>query len=148
MNKVYKRTCAILGIGVLFAGLIHTSSAIAGSLEHNAVAQIAPKIPSAENQILLGSPKSGLYVYTPNQLTIKEGETVTFTLAGVGPHNIIFDKVPGDDKALIEKLSRPKLITQRGESVAISFEGMPRGVYSFHCAPHKRAGMKGTIAVQ
>jgi plastocyanin len=148
MNKVYKRTCIILGFGVLFVSLVEASSMATTANLENAVAQIAPRIPAAKNQILMGDPKSGLYAYEPNQLTIKEGETVTFRLAGVGPHNVIFDEVPGNDKALTEKLSRPKLVVQRGESVAVSFEGMPKGVYSFHCAPHKRAGMKGTITVQ
>jgi plastocyanin len=97
---------------------------------------------------LMGGPTSGLYVYEPKQLQINAGDTVTFALAGVGPHNVVFDKVPGNDKALMERLSRPKLLVQRGTSTTVSFEGAPKGVYSFHCAPHLRAGMRGTITVQ
>lgn len=148
MNRVYKKACVILGIGVLTVGLIEVyAPAATASLEH-AVAQLKPRIPAAKNQILLGDPKSGLYVYEPKQLVINSGDTVTFALAGVGPHNIVFDKVPGNDKALMEKLSRPKLLVERGTTTKVSFEGAPKGEYSFHCAPHLRAGMRGTITVQ
>lgn len=148
MNRVYKKVCTILGVGLLSVGLIEVSSKAATADFENAVAQLKPRVPKAENQILLGDPNSGLYVFEPKQLQINAGDTVTFTLAGVGPHNVVFDKVPGNDKALMERLSRPKLLVQRGTSITISFEGAPAGVYSFHCAPHLRAGMRGTITVQ
>lgn len=148
MNRVYKKVCTILGVGLLTIGLAEGYSKAATPNLENAVAQLKPRVPEAENQILLGDPNSGLYVFEPKQLSIKSGDTVTFALAGVGPHNVIFDKVPGDDKALMEKLSRPKLLVQRGTTTKISFEGAPKGVYSFHCAPHLRAGMRGTITVQ
>lgn len=151
MDRVYKKVCTMLGVGLLsvgLVGLVEVSSKAATANLENAVAQLKPRIPEAKNQILLGDPNSGLYVFEPKQLVINSGDTVTFTLAGVGPHNVVFDKVPGDDKALMEKLSRPKLLVQRGTSTTVSFAGAPKGVYSFHCAPHLRAGMRGTITVQ
>jgi plastocyanin len=148
MNRVYKKACTILSVGLLSVGFIEGSSKAASTNLDHAVAQLKPRVPEAKNQILMGDPNSGLYVYEPKQLVINAGDTVTFALAGVGPHNVVFDKVPGNDKALMEKLSRPKLIVQRGASTTVSFAGAPKGIYSFHCAPHLRAGMRGTITVQ
>jgi plastocyanin len=148
MNRVYKKVGVLLSFGLLTVGLAEAYTPAATANLENAMAQLKPRIPAAKNQILMGGSTSGLYVYEPKQLVIKAGDTVTFALAGVGPHNVVFDKVPGDDKALMEKLSRPKLLVERGKSTTVSFEGAPKGVYSFHCAPHLRAGMRGTITVQ
>jgi plastocyanin len=148
MNRLYKKVGVILGFGLLTVGLAEVYAPAATANLEQTVAQLKPRIPAAKNQILMGGPTSGLYVYEPKQLVINAGDTVTFALAGVGPHNVVFDKVPGNDKALMEKLSRPKLLVQRGTSTTVSFEEAPKGVYSFHCAPHLRAGMRGTITVQ
>ena len=80
----------------------------------------------------------GNLVFEPNEVTINAGDTVTFVNNALPPHNIIFDK--------FASLSRESLMFTPGETQDIKFA--TAGDYSFKCAPHEGAGMKGVIHVQ
>ena len=80
----------------------------------------------------------GNLVFEPNEVTIKAGETVTFTNGDLPPHNIIF--------AGHEELSHPDLAFMSGEQFPVTFA--EAGDYEFQCDPHAGAGMKGVIHVK
>jgi plastocyanin len=80
----------------------------------------------------------GNLVFEPNEVTVNAGDTVTFVNNALPPHNIIFDK--------FASLSRESLMFTPGETQDIKFA--TAGDYSFKCAPHEGAGMKGVIHVQ
>ncbi len=80
----------------------------------------------------------GNLVFEPNEVTIKAGETVTFTNGDLPPHNIIF--------AGHEELSHPDLAFMSGEKFPVTFS--EAGDYEFQCDPHAGAGMKGVIHVE
>jgi len=80
---------------------------------------------------------NGNLVFEPNDITINAGDTIHFVNGMLPPHNII---VEGR-----EDLSREALMFSPGESQDITFSDA--GDYTFFCAPHKGAGMTGTIHV-
>ncbi len=159
MNRIHRRVGNLLGFGLLALSLFACGGQTSAPSEIGAEkpAATASGTPAAEKsatapaagakEILMGS-NTGQLVYVPNTLTIKAGESVTFKMNKAGPHNVIFEKVPGDDKALIEKLSQRKLLSKPGDTVVVSFAGAPKGEYAFYCTPHKAAGMQAKITVQ
>jgi len=80
----------------------------------------------------------GNLVFEPNEITISAGETVTFVNNALPPHNIIVDGRAD--------LSREALMFSPGETQEIVFAD--KGDFSFKCAPHEGAGMKGVIHVE
>jgi plastocyanin len=86
--------------------------------------------------------------FEPQNLTIQPGDTVQWLNNKVYPHNIIFEKVPGNDAALAAKLSHKKLLSRAKETVETTFSDVPAGEYTYACTPHKGAGMVGKIIVQ
>jgi plastocyanin len=159
MNRIHREVGNLVGFGLLAISLFACGGQTSAPSETAAEkpATPAPGAPVAEKpaaapaagakEILMGS-NTGQLVYVPNTLTIKSGDSVTFKMNKAGPHNVVFDKVPGDDKALIEKLSQRKLLSKPGATVVVSFAGAPKGEYNFYCTPHKAAGMQAKITVQ
>ena len=80
----------------------------------------------------------GNLVYEPNEMTVKVGDTVTFMIGDLPPHNIVFLNNP--------ELSHPDLAFVSGEKFPVTFD--KAGEYEFQCEPHAGAGMKGVIHVQ
>lgn len=100
-------------------------------------------------EVKMGS-DSGLLVFQPAKLSVKPGDTVTWVNNKMAPHNVIFDarQIPGD-KALADKISHNQLTFAPGESYSTTFSAdMPAGDYTYFCAPHRGAGMVGTITVE
>ena len=79
----------------------------------------------------------GNLVYEPNEMTVKAGDTVTFMIGDLPPHNIVFLNNP--------ELSHPDLAFSSGEKFPVTFD--KAGEYEFQCEPHAGAGMKGVIHV-
>ncbi len=100
---------------------------------------------AASHTVTMGGAK-GL-VFEPNALTIASGDTVTFAVGQLPPHNVVFESVPGGDKELAAKLSH-KGLEGSGASFAVDFSGAPAGEYTYFCLPHRGAGMVGKITVQ
>ena len=102
--------------------------------------------PASAASVVMGGAK-GL-VFEPAVLTIKAGETVTFNVGQLPPHNVQFDKVPGGDKALAKSLSH-KGLESTGGTFDITFPAdAPAGEYSYFCMPHRGAGMVGKIIIE
>ncbi len=101
---------------------------------------------AASYTVQMGSAK-GL-VFDPASLTIAAGDTVTFNVGQLPPHNVIFQSVPGGDKVLAKSLSH-KGLEGSGSSATVTFPAdAPAGEYSYFCMPHRGAGMVGKIVVQ
>ena len=81
--------------------------------------------------------KDGMLVFSPCELTVAVGDTVTFVNNELPPHNVIF--------ADHDELSHGDLAFTAGESFDVTFE--QAGDYAFQCDPHAGAGMKGVIHV-
>jgi len=104
---------------------------------------LAPVAHAANVEVEMGG-KNGSLMFMPKTLVIKKGDTVTWEMQKAGPHNVIFDAAPaGVD---VKALSHPKLVNKTDPSFVTTFT-VP-GDYSYHCAPHKGAGMVGKITVQ
>ena len=86
--------------------------------------------------IQMGS--GGNLVFSPNEVTVSAGDTVTFINGDLPPHNIVFLDNP--------ELSHPDLAFMSGEKFPITFD--KAGDYEFQCEPHAGAGMKGVIHVE
>ena len=95
----------------------------------------APRMAYAA-EITMGS--NGNLVFSPNELTITAGDSVTFTNGDLPPHNVVFLDNP--------ELSHPDLSFVGGESFDVTFNDP--GNYEFQCEPHAGAGMKGVIHVE
>ncbi len=94
-----------------------------------------PKMAYAAD-IQMGS--EGNLVFSPSELTISAGESVTFTNGDLPPHNMVVTDHP--------ELSHSDLSFVGGESFEVTFT--EAGDYEFQCEPHAGAGMKGVIHVQ
>ncbi|MEB3275071.1 MAG: plastocyanin [Prochlorothrix sp.] len=123
-----KRFAAVLSLLVLVAGTVLMSAAPASA---------------ASVQINMGTDKFAP-LYEPSAVTISAGDTVEFIMNKVGPHNVIFDKVPAGENAAA--LSNTKLAVAPGPFYSVTLD--TPGTYSFYCTPHRGAGMVGTITVE
>ncbi|HKO15824.1 MAG TPA: plastocyanin/azurin family copper-binding protein [Gemmatimonadaceae bacterium] len=97
------------------------------------------------------------YRFDPKNITIKQGDAVRWTMVSGGPHDATFwaDSIPAGAEAqlnanmpqTIGPLTGP-LLTTPNETYTVSFAGLPKGTYHYHCTPHLAMGMVGTITVQ
>jgi plastocyanin len=83
---------------------------------------------------------NGMLAFEPSSVTIKKGDTVKWVNNKLPPHNIMFE-----DKALSDK-SHDAMMFSPGESYEVTFDSA--GTFSYYCAPHRGAGMAGTVTVQ
>ncbi|CAK0732116.1 hypothetical protein CVIRNUC_000087 [Coccomyxa viridis] len=88
----------------------------------------------------------GALVFEPAEVTIKSGETVTWTNNIGFPHNVVFDEDGIPAGASADKLSHEDYLNSPGETVSSTFD--KPGEYSYYCEPHQGAGMAGKIIVQ
>jgi len=80
---------------------------------------------------------NGNLVFEPAEVSIAAGESVHFVNNMLPPHNVVVEDHP--------ELSHEGLAFAPGESFDIAFPDA--GDYTFWCAPHKGAGMIGTVHV-
>lgn len=79
--------------------------------------------------------------FSPDKLTIQPGDTVTFENAQDEPHEVMFISVP---KGVDEMIMSP-MHEKKGDKFTYTFT-VP-GTYKFHCHPHEKLGMEGTLIV-
>lgn len=99
-------------------------------------------------EVKMGS-DGGLLKFVPEAITVKPGDTVTWSNNKMAPHNVVFDSanMPGD-KALADAISHSQLTFAPGEGYSTTFTAdMPAGTYTYFCAPHRGAGMVATITL-
>ena len=94
------------------------------------------------------------YRFEPSELTVSEGDAVRFTAAGGGPHNVVFEggNLSSETQTRLDRnLSERSgplatvLLSEPGETVTVSFAGLPSGTYRYSCATHAELGMRGSI---
>ncbi|MEK7802143.1 MAG: copper-binding protein [Pseudomonadota bacterium] len=81
------------------------------------------------------------YYFEPSELTIQPGDTVTFLNAQDDMHDVMFISVP---KGVDEMIMSP-MHEKEGDKFSYTFTVL--GTYQFHCHPHEKLGMKGTLIV-
>ena len=86
-------------------------------------------------EVQMGS--EGTLVFSPSEVSINVGDSVTFTNGDLPPHNMVVSDHP--------ELSHPDLAFVGGESFTVTFD--EPGDYEFQCEPHAGAGMKGVVHV-
>ena len=81
------------------------------------------------------------YYFSPSNLTIQPGDTVTFVNVQDDMHDVMFVEVPkGVDEMIMSPMSE-----KEGDKFSYTFT-VP-GTYKFHCHPHEALGMEGTLIV-
>ena len=97
------------------------------------------------------------YRFEPANLTVKTGDAVKYVFVSGGPHNVAFEgaTLPADVSKQLDANFSAKMaplssnmMLNAGESVTISFAGIPAGKYPFNCTPHLAMNMKGVITVE
>jgi len=81
---------------------------------------------------------NGNLIFDPADVTISVGESVHFVNNMLPQHNVIVEDHP--------EISHEGLAMLPGEDFEIAFS--EAGDYTYWCAPHKGAGMIGTIHVE
>ena len=80
----------------------------------------------------------GNLIFEPSDVTISAGDSVHFVNNMLPPHNVIVEDRPD--------LAHESLAMLPGEEFDITFSDP--GDYTYWCAPHKGAGMIGTVHVE
>ncbi len=102
---------------------------------------------------------AGSYVYEPDELTIKVGDTVRWLNINGFPHNVAFyeDQIPQGSAEVLASLIpaegklaplSSKLLLQPNQQVEITFTGVPAGDYGYYCTPHEALGMVASLTIQ
>ena len=81
---------------------------------------------------------NGNLVFEPAEVSIAAGESVHFINSMFPPHNVVVEDHP--------ELSHEGLAMLPGEDFEVAFS--EEGDYTYWCAPHKGAGMIGTVHVE
>lgn len=78
--------------------------------------------------------------FQPRKLTVKSGDTVTWVNTGMKDHNIMAESIP----VAAESFESP-MLEKTGDTWSYTFT--KPGTYRYHCHPHQKQGMAGTIIV-
>lgn len=109
---------------------------------------VSPAV-AASYTVKMGADK-GMLAFEPAKLNVKPGDTVTWVINKVPPHNVVFDSasIPGGDKALAKSLSHKKLEMAPGDKIEVTIpKDAAAGEYTYYCEPHRGAGMVGKLIV-
>jgi plastocyanin len=134
MTSIAKRLCLAFAAVLLVVGSFFFS---------------ADPAAAASYTVKMGA-DNGMLAFEPAKLTVKPGDTVTFVINKVPPHNVVFDgaTIPGGDKALATSLSHKKLEMGAGDTIEVTIpKDAPAGDYTYYCEPHRGAGMVGKLTV-
>jgi len=85
--------------------------------------------------VTMGS--NGNLIFEPSDVTINAGESIHFKNGMLPPHNVIVEDHP--------EWSHDALAMMPDEDFDVTFP--ESGDYTYWCAPHKGAGMIGTVHV-
>ena len=100
---------------------------------------------SAETHVVKMGADSGMLVFEPSTLTIKQGDTVKWVNNKAFPHNVVFDsKAP----EAVQAHSHKSLAAAPAQEFVETFDDVEPGEYSYYCVPHRGAGMVGKLIVE
>merc|ERR1719324_967056 len=94
-----------------------------------------PAIANAAD-VKLGS-DGGQLVFVPDEVTIKVGESVTWSGNKGMPHNVVFDEEAVPDGVDVAAINHEDMINEDGEKVTSKFD--KAGTYAYYCEPHRGA---------
>lgn len=89
------------------------------------------------------------YTFTPSDITVQRGETVTFEVTTMGPLVHEFMVGPADAVAA-DQAGTPEIEDigmMHTKSLTYTFDGLGPYAFACHAPGHHEAGMKGTITV-
>jgi plastocyanin len=85
-------------------------------------------------------------VFVPDEVTIKVGDSVTWSGNKGMPHNVVFDEEAVPDGTDLAAINHEDMVNDEGEKVTSKFT--KAGTYAYYCEPHRGAGMNGTVVVK
>merc|ERR1719359_965090 len=89
----------------------------------------SPLIANAAD-VKLGS-DGGQLVFVPDEVTIKVGDSVTWSGNKGMPHNVVFDEEAVPEGVALDKLNHEDMINEEGEKVTSKFD--KAGTYAYYC---------------
>lgn len=134
ITSIAKSFCLVVAAALLIVGSLFTAATPA----------------SADTVSIKMGADNGMLAFEPSKVTVKPGDTVTWVINKVPPHNVVFNtaNIPGGDKALATSLSHKKLEMAPGDTFSVTIPAdAPAGEYEYYCEPHRGAGMVGKITV-
>lgn len=114
---------AVVGIVVAQSGHKSSTSSMAGM-------DMSSSAPVAANQVTIQN-----YMFTPANITVKVGTTVTWTNQDAVGHTVTADTNSTDAPSSMD--------IEQGKSFSFTFK--KAGTYTYHCTPHPY--MHGTVKV-
>lgn len=103
---------------------------------------------AATHTIKMGA-DNGMLVFEPNNLTVGAGDTVSWAINKMPPHNVVFDSANAPDAALAKAMSNTKMMFAAGETYDVTIPAdATSGTYTYFCSPHRGAGMIGKLTIQ
>lgn len=78
--------------------------------------------------------------FQPRKLTIQSGDTVTWVNTGMKDHNVMAESIPLNAEAF-----QSPMLEETDAKWSYTFT--KPGTYRYHCHPHQKQGMAGTIIV-
>jgi plastocyanin len=138
MTKLFTLTLACLALGLAACGGDDDSGGSSGGSSGDSGSQPADNGGGASG----GGTSVGMknIQFSPNNLTVKAGQTVTFTNDESVPHDVHKESGPGGDFA-----SGPDGGMQQGDTFKLKLD--KPGTYKYVCHVHA-PGMSGTITVK
>ncbi|WP_435358183.1 plastocyanin/azurin family copper-binding protein [Haloarchaeobius sp. DFWS5] len=124
---------------LLRAGALALPVAVAGCLGAGGSESTEREVP--ENTVLVGP--DGEYVFTPTELTVSVGTTVTFDWRS-NTHNVVVREQP--DAANWRGTGDQSKTFDDGHTYEYEFT-VP-GTYEYVCTPHEGLGMDGAVVVE
>ncbi|MCX6762896.1 MAG: cupredoxin family copper-binding protein [Candidatus Moranbacteria bacterium] len=124
---------ALLGVAFFLGGCGYQSTSQSTTPATTPASNSAATAPSPTTSQASGVVTIQNFAFSPASLTIKKGETVTWTNQDSAPHQIASDSGAFQGNAI-----------NKGESYSFTFNAT--GEFDYHCAIH--TSMKGKIIVQ
>jgi nitrite reductase (NO-forming) len=83
--------------------------------------------------------EAGSFYFTPNKITVNQGDTVKITIHNVG----------GTHDWVLDEFNARTAVTQTGETASTTFVADKAGSFEFYCSidSHRAKGMVGTLTV-
>jgi plastocyanin len=100
---------------------------------------------AAETKMVKMGSDSGQLVFSPDEVKICAGDSVTWTNNKGGPHNVVFDEDAIPAGVSQESISMDDQLGDEGATFTKKFD--TKGEYSYYCEPHRGAGMQATLIV-
>ena len=100
---------------------------------------------AAETKTVKMGADNGQLIFSPDEIKICKGDTVTWVNNKGGPHNVVFDEEAIPSGVSAESISMDTQLGEEGETFTKTFN--IAGEYSYYCEPHRGAGMNGVLIV-